>query len=82
MTRPSTFQHPYIAIRNTPYLASAGGHNSGGVLAKGQVVWMGEVAIHCKAPQTVIVFVDGLGIVSLDPRSLFQTEIGRHLRSS
>ena len=72
MFRPETFQQPYVALRNIPYVygdSSSGQESpSGGVLGAGQTVWTKEFKLKKSCSATA--FVEGVGIVSLDPRWL------------
>jgi hypothetical protein len=71
MTRPNEFQEGYIAIQNVPYLReSPQDLGSGGVLAKGQLVWLQTMFDAEEQPISISAFVDGIGIISVDPRLL------------
>ncbi len=60
--------HPvmYLLILE-PLLLPAGG---GGMLPGGQVVWTKELFSGDEPPRTALAYVDGLGMILLDPRWL------------
>jgi len=71
MTKPNEFWEVYIAIQNIPYSReSPQGLASGGVLAKGQLVWVQTMIDAEERPISISAFVDNIGIISLDPRWL------------
>ena len=71
MTRPHEFREVYIATRNLPYLRiSPPDCASGGVLAKGQLVWVQTGFDAEDRPVSIPAFVDHIGIISLDPQWL------------
>ena len=69
MNKPVAFRQPYVAARNMPHLF--GDHpiqTYGGVLSRGQIIWMDDA---CSAgPNPAPAFVDGMGLISIDPRWL------------
>jgi hypothetical protein len=73
MNKPSAFQEPHVTLRNLPYICINGAAEEsatqGDVLGKGQLVW---VHGHPKltASRKMSVFVEGVGIVSVDSRWL------------
>jgi hypothetical protein len=71
MAKPNEFRKAYIAIQNIPYLReSPQGLASGGVLAKGQLVWVQTMFDAEERLNSISAFVDDIGIISLDPRLL------------
>jgi hypothetical protein len=69
MAKPNEFRKAYIAIQNIPYLReSPQGLASGGVLAKGQLVWVQTMFDAEERLNSISAFVDDIGIISLDPR--------------
>jgi hypothetical protein len=71
MTRPNEFREVYVAIQNIPYLReSPQDLAGGGVLAKGQLVWIQTMFDAEERPNSISGFVDDIGIISLDPRCL------------
>ena len=71
MTKPNEFREVYLAIQNIPYLReSPQDLASGGVLAKGQLVWVQTTDDAEERPNSISAFVDDIGIISLDPRWL------------
>ena len=70
MTKPSEFREVYIAIQNIPYLRESPQELvSGGVLAKGQLVWV-QTMFNAEERPTISAFVDDVGVISLDARWL------------
>lgn len=76
MNRPSVFCHGCMVIRSTPYLFAkeADGRDSGngGVLGKGQMVWI-QTAPNGKGTD-VLAYAEAVGIIQLDERSLLILE--------
>ena len=70
MTKPHEFREVYIAIQNIPYYRESQDLASGGVLAKGQLVWVQTMFDAEERPISISAFVDDIGIISLDPRWL------------
>jgi hypothetical protein len=71
MTKPNEFREVYIAIQNIPYLReSLQDFASGGVLAKGQLVWVQTIFDAEERPNSIYAFVDDIGIILLDHRWL------------
>ena len=71
MTKPNEFREVYLAIQNIPYLRES--HQdlaSGGVLARGQLVWVQTTNDAEERSNSISAFVDDIGIISLDPRWL------------
>ncbi len=74
MLKPQLFQKQHIATRNLPYIVMEDSLreaiDAGGVLGSGQVVWT-ETAFPARPrPHTAMAFVDGIGMVRVDPRWL------------
>jgi hypothetical protein len=75
MNKPHQFQSPCLATQNIPYMFAAEpapATRDGGVLGKGCLVWTCEVYETQGRPPSVTAFVDDLGLISLDPRSLMK----------
>ena len=71
MTKPDEFREAYVAIQNIPYLReSPQDLASGGVLAKGQLVWVQTMFDAEERPNSISAFVDDVGVISLDARWL------------
>ena len=71
MTKPDKFREGYIAIQNIPYLRKSPQNLvSGGVLCKGQLVWVQTMFEMEERPNSISAFVDDIGIILLDPRWL------------
>lgn len=78
MLRPELFQRSYVVFRNCPYFTSDSPElfdAMGGVLSRGQVVWL--EGLEGKHPRSVTAFVDEIGLVSLDPRVLVPADVLR-----
>ena len=73
MLRPQVFQQAHIAVRNLPYTTLEDSMNdpidTGGVLGSGHLVWT-ESAFSRPCPNSAVAFVDGIGMVRVDPRCL------------
>ena len=64
MTKPDEFQEVYIAMQNIPYLReSPQDLAGGGVLAKGQLVWVQTTNDAEERPNSISAFVDDIGII-------------------
>lgn len=74
MLRPQTYSREYVTFRALPYL-SAGDSALGGVLPKGQVVWVDGARV--TGSGEIQAFVDKVGLVTVDPRSLVAGEVFR-----
>jgi hypothetical protein len=76
MNRPPRFQSQCLTTQNTPYMFAAelvpAITYDGGVLGKGQLIWTCEVDGAKERPHLVTAFVDDLGLIWLDPRSLMR----------
>ena len=71
MTKPNDFREVYVAIQNIPYFCeSLHDLAGGGVLTKGQLVWIQTMFDAEERPNSISAFVDDIGIISLDPRCL------------
>lgn len=81
MLKPDAFQQPFVALRNIPYLygdPSNRDHLQGGVLRQGQTVWTKLTAVPERHVRAAAAFVEGVGVVSLDPHWLIPAAILRH----
>ncbi len=74
MLKPQIFQQANVAIRNLPYTvlqeSLRDSIDSGGVLGSGQLVWTESSFTVRPRPCSAIAFVDGIGMVCVDPRWL------------
>ncbi|MBE7157991.1 MAG: hypothetical protein INR62_06085 [Rhodospirillales bacterium] len=78
MLKPDAFQKPFVALRNIPYLygePASRDHLQGGVLRQGQTVWTKSTAVPSREVRSEAAFVEGVGVVSLDPHWLIPAEI-------
>ncbi len=70
MHKPDMFNLPFVTVRNTPYLQGFPEnpeHSEGGVLGQGQLVWTMSSTSFSHAMRSQPAFVDGVGVVSLNP---------------
>ena len=77
MVKPETFQKPCVALRHVPYLFEENSP-TGGVLGRGQTVWVQNDCDPQKAPHAARAFVENVGVVSLDPRWLVSADALKH----
>lgn len=74
MLKPQVFQQANVAFRNMPYTVLEGSLSdsidSGGVLGSGQLVWTEDCLPAIARPHSARAFVDGIGMVMVDPRWL------------
>lgn len=74
MLKPQGFQQENVAIRNLPYIAMEDSLreslDAGGVLGSGQVVWTEATVAARPRPHSAMAYVDGIGVVRVDPRWL------------
>jgi hypothetical protein len=72
--KPVAFGQSYVATHNIPYDCADSkvplGMSHGGVLKRGQMVWLEEALSVAKRPRTVTAYVEGVGLVAIDPRWL------------
>jgi hypothetical protein len=74
MNRPHDYDEVRVTVRNLTYQCEDehfnGMHTTGGVLSKGQTVWIR------KSPgltHAISAYVEGIGLVTIDPRFLVRT---------
>lgn len=74
MLKPQVFQQAHIAVHNLPYTVLEGSlrdsTDTGGVLGSGQLVWTESLFASRPRPHSAIAYVDGIGMVRVDPRWL------------
>ena len=74
MDRPLIYQDSYVVNRNLPYevieVLPTGEHRGGGVLGKGQRVWMQPDPQAPNTLRAVSVYAEDIGIISLNPHCL------------
>ena len=74
MSRPQAFQQSHVALRNLPYAYADGSLSEpsdlGGVLGSGQIVWTEQAFASRVRPSSAVGFVEGIGMVHVDPRWL------------
>jgi hypothetical protein len=84
MVRPERFKAPHVTLRNVPYSSAetlpADKSLDGGVLAKGQTVWLESTRERELAKILVPAFVEHLGPITIDVR--FLVDLGQHVTSS
>ena len=74
MDRPLIYGDSYVVNRNMPYemieALPSGAHLGGGVLGKGKRVWMQHQSQETTYYHAVSVYVEDIGIISLNPHCL------------
>ena len=74
MDRPPVYGNSYVVNRNLAYeiveLLPSGKHLGGGVLGKGQRVWMQHEPQATTLGRAVSAYVEGIGVINLNPHSL------------
>ena len=69
--RPAAFREQYIATREMPYrfhLSSLQPTSSGGVLRRGEAIWLERILLRTRLLSSVQAFVENVGFVSVDGR--------------
>lgn len=78
MDRPRDFKTEYILTQSVPYECAdegrKGTHASKGILHTGRVVWLRSDSTESNSQQQVLVYVDGIGLVSLEQRFIKRIE--------
>ena len=78
MDRPVTYRDSYVVNRNLPYeiveLLPAGEYLGGGVLRKGQRVWMRYEPQATTCHRAVSVYAEDIGVISLNPHCLSRVD--------
>ena len=75
--RPATFREHYVATRPTPYSfvpSSLQPTSSGGVLRRGQAVWLEQTLLRTRLLSSVQAFVENVGFVALDGRLIKKSD--------
>jgi hypothetical protein len=71
MNKPHDYDEVRVTVRNMAYQCEDehfnGMHTTGGVLGKGQVVWIRKSPVFAYA---ISAYVEGVGLVIIDPRFL------------
>jgi hypothetical protein len=79
MNRPHDYDEVRVTVRNMTYQCEDehfnGMHTTGGVLCKGQVVWIKKSPSFAHA---ISAYVEGVGLVTIDPRFLVRVVDGDH----
>ncbi len=79
MLRPDVYRQPHVALQHIPYICGGGStirdSSSGGVLGRGQTVWTSDNCQSKTYQSLTSAFVEGIGIVSLDPRWLVRADV-------
>ena len=74
MDRPLAYRASYVVNRNFPYemveLLPSGEYRGGGVLGKGQRVWMQHEPRAATYRHAVAVYAEDIGIINLNPHCL------------
>jgi hypothetical protein len=78
MDRPPNFEAEYILTQSVPYECAGEGkkgtHASKGILHTGRVVWLRSDSTKGGTQPRVSVYVDGIGMVSLEQRFIKRIE--------
>jgi hypothetical protein len=78
MLKPETFQHEYIALNNLPYSCGesrlATTSFSGGVLRRGETVWVEHEFGFRRPSKDATAYVDGLGVITVNPERLVRAD--------
>ena len=78
MARPETFHQRYVTFHPAPYLCGDGSSEPaalhGGVLRRGEIVWTKDSIDPHGRLRSTSAFVDGVGIITLDPRRLVRAD--------
>ncbi len=75
ITKPHDYRHSWTIDHDVPYEISGnqkGTHAGKGTLHAGRVVWTREALPIEITGASVSAYVDGVGVISLDPHSLHQ----------
>ena len=80
MLKPQLFQQANVTVRNLPYTVLEGSFrdsiDTGGVLGSGQLVWTEDSVSIRPRLHIAVCFVDGIGMVHVDPRWLVALRAG------
>ncbi len=72
--RPAEYRHSCTVSKEVPYSvvdsASKGTHSGEGILNIGRVVWLDHKLESSSGGATCTAFADGIGLITVDPRSL------------
>jgi len=78
MDRPPNFETEYILTQSVPYECAdegkKGTHASKGILHTGRVVWVRSDSTEVGTQPRVSVYVEGIGMVSLEQRFIKRIE--------
>ena len=78
ITKPHEYRHSCTINHDVPYEVSGnqkGTHSSTGMLHVGRVVWVREALPIEPSEPCVSAYVEGVGVISVDPHSLHQASI-------
>ena len=79
MNRPHDYDELRVTVRNMTYQCEdehfKGMHTTGGVLSKGQVGWIKKSPVFAYG---ISAYVEGVGLVTIDPRFLVRVVDGNH----
>lgn len=78
MLRPGVYQQAQVATRDIPYVATEGSSKEqmhDGVVTAGQIVWTQESEPVRAHITSATAFLDGVGLVSLDPQLLMRADV-------
>lgn len=79
MNRPHDYDELRVTVRNVNYQCEDDQfdamHTTGGVLPRGQVLWIRKRPTFA---YSVSAYVEGIGLVTIDPRFLVRMPVGDH----
>ena len=78
LSKPEAFQKQHVAFRHIPYVCDEAANDrsshTGGVIGRGETVWTTETFETGHCPASAKVFVESVGVISLDPRWLVRAD--------
>ena len=78
MVKPEAFQHQYTTLNTLPYSCvgndRASASFSGGVLRRGETVWVEWDARALRRPKDTVAYVEGVGLITLNAERLIRAD--------
>lgn len=79
MFKPEAFQHQYVTLINLPYSCGESRLTttsfSGGVLRRGETVWVESDFGFRRSSKEATAYVDGVGIITVNPERLVRADV-------
>ena len=79
MSKPEAFQHEYITLNTLPYSCGeskvATTSFSGGVLRRGETVWVENDCAPRHSSKSTTAYVDGVGVITVNPERLVKADV-------